>query len=192
MSMRDQRHYGRRVSDRRIPAAGGWEDSAECPGADHPFGTPSKRSSDSRAADHNGGSACGYQRDLRDVGGPADPRSARHTAARPEYLCTEVLHGECSLMPPTGRPSHARSCGNHPRMRSRADVPEPGFEVEYEVPAAEITGCPQLLIVLAASAAVARAARWSSTVFRPAPMVLTDRCVAPASCHCRIAAARLS
>ncbi len=33
----------------------------------------------------NGGTACGYQRDLRDVGVPADPRSAQHAVARPEY-----------------------------------------------------------------------------------------------------------
>jgi hypothetical protein len=74
------------------------------------------------------------------------------------------------------RLSHARFCGNYPYMRSGAGVPEPGFDVEDEVRGAGITGCAQPLMVLAASAAVARAARWSSTVFRPAPMVLTDRC----------------
>src|SRR5216683_5031417 len=46
-----------------------------------------------------GGSARGYQRDLRDVGVPEDPWSAQHAVARPEYLCTTVLHGECSLLP---------------------------------------------------------------------------------------------
>jgi hypothetical protein len=45
----------------------------------------------------NGGSARGYQRELRDVGVLADPWSAQHAGARPEYLCTAVLHGECSL-----------------------------------------------------------------------------------------------
>src|SRR6266568_3480649 len=50
----------------------------------------------------NGGSARGYQRDLRDVGRSAGRRSARHAAARPAYLCTTILREECSLMPPTG------------------------------------------------------------------------------------------
>ncbi len=43
----------------------------------------------------NGGSARGSQGDLRDVGAPADPRSAQPTAARPEYLGTAVLQEQC-------------------------------------------------------------------------------------------------
>jgi hypothetical protein len=43
----------------------------------------------------------------------------------------------------------------------------------------------QLVTAVARSAAVASAARWSSTVARPAPMVLTDTWVAPAACHWR-------
>jgi len=50
----------------------------------------------------NGGSARGYQKNLRDVGGPADLRSAQHAAAWPEYLCRAVLHGECALLPLSG------------------------------------------------------------------------------------------
>jgi hypothetical protein len=53
-------------------------------------------------------------RDLRDVGGPADPRLAQHGAASPEYLCIAVLHPECSLMPPSVRTwrGSRRVCGN--------------------------------------------------------------------------------
>ena len=89
------------------------------------------------------------------------------------------------------RPSYARFCGDRPHVRSRSGVPEPEFDVEYEVLAAGTAGSPQPLIV-GCPGAVARVARWSSTVFWLAPMVLTDRCVASASCHCRIAVASLS
>jgi len=37
-------------------------------------------------------------------------------------------------MPPIGRGRHPR--GSHPHMRSGADVPVPGFDVEHKVPAA--------------------------------------------------------
>ena len=42
------------------------------------------------------------------------PRSAQHAAARPEYLCRAVLHGECALMPPRERVQQGsgRVCGN--------------------------------------------------------------------------------
>jgi hypothetical protein len=42
-------------------------------------------------------------------------------------------------------------------MQSRAEVPEPEFEVEHEVPADGTAGCAQPLIASAASAAVAKA-----------------------------------
>src|SRR5579859_3317323 len=85
----------------------------------------------------------------------------------------------CTLLPPIGR-------RRPPRKLSAYAVENWGVAEPGAVRAGGPAGCAQPLIVLATSAAVARAARWSSTVVRPAPMVLTDRCVAPASCHCRI------
>jgi hypothetical protein len=50
-------------------------------------------------------------------------------------------------MPPTGRGCHAQVVIERPHVLSRSGVPEPEFDVEYEVLAAGAAGGPQPLIV---------------------------------------------
>src|ERR1700677_2319922 len=50
-------------------------------------------------------------------------------------------------MPPTGRGRHTQVVIDRPHVLSRSGVPEPEFDVEYEVLAAGTAGGPQPLIV---------------------------------------------
>jgi hypothetical protein len=50
-------------------------------------------------------------------------------------------------MPPTGRGRHTHVVIDRPHVLSRSGVPEPEFDVEYEVLAAGAAGGPQPLIV---------------------------------------------
>ena len=79
-------------------------------------------------------------------------------------------------VPPIGRGRDLNR--SHPRMQLRVGIPEPGFGWARGLGRRDHR-MPLAAYCLGASAAVARAARWSSTVLRPMPMVLTDRCVAP-------------
>jgi hypothetical protein len=60
-----------------------------CSRADYPILRASVEDAEAPGVAPNGGSARGYQRDLRDAGAP---RSARHAADRHAYLCIAVLH----------------------------------------------------------------------------------------------------
>ena len=69
-------------------------------------------------------------------------------------------------------------------MRSRAEVPEPEFEVEHEVPADGTAGCAQPLIASAASAAVARAGLADGSPFNCHQFGI-DVCVGGPACGSR-------